>query len=99
MIDLLEVAEATNKTGEVNVELFAGVETFTVTQADANIGSETKHTTTSAFHRITRFSLSGLCASGVQIASGRILRAPVRVLVGTEESNEGDDRVLLGFLT
>jgi hypothetical protein len=65
VIGLLEVAEADNENGEVNVELFAGVETFTLTHADANIGSENIHTTIRGFHRITRLLLKwGAVRSG-----------------------------------
>jgi hypothetical protein len=49
---LSEVAEAAIKTGEVNVELFAGVETVTLTHADANIGNEITHRTRESFHCI-----------------------------------------------
>jgi len=74
VIAWFEVAEAENKTGEVSVALFAGVEILTLTHADANIGREITHRTISGFNRITRCSLKkraqrrGLsevnCASG-----------------------------------
>jgi hypothetical protein len=56
VICLSEVAEAANKTGEVTVELFAGVETVTLTHADANIGNEITHRTRGSFHRIYFFT-------------------------------------------
>jgi hypothetical protein len=49
---LSEVAEAAIKTGEITVELFAGVETVTLTHADANIGNEITHRTRESFHCI-----------------------------------------------
>jgi hypothetical protein len=55
VIDLSEVADAASKTGEVTVALFAGVETVTLTHADANIGNESVHIAIKNFHRITRF--------------------------------------------
>lgn len=61
---LSEVAEAVNKTGEVNVELFAGFDTVTLTDADANIGSKLTHRTMESFHRITCLLLKKiLCAA------------------------------------
>jgi hypothetical protein len=66
----LEVAEATNKTGEDTVALFAGVETVTLTHAEANIGSETRHTTTKGdFQRIIRFSPQGGLSQRREITS------------------------------
>jgi hypothetical protein len=56
VIGALEVAEAATKTGEVTVALFAGVETVTLTHADANIGSEIKQRTIKGLQRITSFS-------------------------------------------
>jgi len=80
VIEWSELAEAVTETGEVNVALFAGVETFTLTHADANIGSEIMHTTIRGFHRITLLLLEGGCAqrwgsSEVNCASGRVFRS------------------------
>ena len=61
---LLEVAEAAIKTGEVTVELFAGVETVTLTDADASIDNEITHRTMESVHRITSFLLKGAVRSG-----------------------------------
>jgi hypothetical protein len=61
---LSEVAEAAIKTGEVNVELFAGVETVTLTHADANTGNEITHRTMESVHRIISFLLKGAVRSG-----------------------------------
>jgi len=61
---LLEVAEAAIKTGEVTVELFAGVETVTLTHADANTGNEITHRTMESVHRITSFLLKSAVPSG-----------------------------------
>jgi hypothetical protein len=69
---LSEVAEAAIKTGEVNVELFAGVETFTLTHADANIGSEIINTTIRGFHRITLLLLRGGLCAAVGIFRGQL---------------------------
>jgi hypothetical protein len=106
VIDLLEVAEAENKTGEVTVALFAGVATFTLTHADANIGSEIMHTIIRGFNRITRLLLKkGAARSG----RGSFPRSTAhrtgycvlvfRVWVQRKESNGGDDPVLQDFLT
>ena len=61
---LSEVAEAAIKTGEVTVELFAGVETVTLTHADANTGNEITHRTIESVHRITSFLLKSAVPSG-----------------------------------
>src|SRR6185437_11792015 len=66
---LSEVAEAAIKAGEVNVELFAGVETVTLTHADANTGNKITHRTMESVHRITSFLLKVLCASGGYLRS------------------------------
>ena len=50
---LFDVAEAAIETGEVTVELFAGVETVTLTHEDANTGNEITHRTMESVHRIT----------------------------------------------
>jgi hypothetical protein len=62
---VLEVAEAAITTGEVTVELFAGVETATLTDADANIDKEITHRTMDSVHRITTFLLKGLLCAAV----------------------------------
>lgn len=77
---LSEVAEAAIKTGEVTVELFAGVETVTLTHADANTGNEITHRTKESVHRITSFLLKNAVPSGrglseVNWASGGYLRS------------------------
>ena len=61
---LSEVAEAAIKTGEVTVELFAGVETVTLTHADANTGNDITHRTMESVHRITSFLLKNAVPSG-----------------------------------
>jgi hypothetical protein len=61
---LSEVAEAAIKTGEVTVELFVGVETVTLTDADASIDNEITHRTMESVHRITSFLLKGAVRSG-----------------------------------
>jgi hypothetical protein len=61
---LSEVADAAIKTGEVNVELFAGVETVTLTHADANNGNEITHRTIESVHRITSLLLKSAVRSG-----------------------------------
>jgi hypothetical protein len=104
---LSEVAEAAIKTGEVNVELFAGVETVTLTHADANTGNEITHRTMEIVHRITSFLLKGAVRSGGDLSE--VTCAPsgifafgvlvVNVFVRTEESNWGDDPVQLVFFT
>jgi hypothetical protein len=78
VIDLLEVAEAENKTGEVTVALFAGVATFTLTHADANIGSEIMHTIIRGFNRITRLLLK----KGPRAAAGDLFRGQLRIRPG-----------------
>jgi hypothetical protein len=60
---LSEVAEAAIETGEVTVELFAGVETVTLTDADASIDNEITHRTMESVHRITSVLLGVLCAA------------------------------------
>jgi sulfur relay (sulfurtransferase) complex TusBCD TusD component (DsrE family) len=60
---LFEVAEAAIKTGELTVELFAGVETVTLTHEDANTGNEITHRTMESVHRITSVSKKKLCAA------------------------------------
>jgi hypothetical protein len=77
---LFEVAEAAIKTGEVTVELFAGVETVTLTHADANTGNDITHRTMESVHRITSFLLKNAVPSGrglseVNWASGGYLRS------------------------
>jgi len=77
---LSEVAEAAIKTGEVNVELFAGVETVTLTHADANTGNKNTHRTMESVHRINSFLLKSAVRSGrglseVNCASGGYLRS------------------------
>jgi hypothetical protein len=104
---LSEVAEAAIKTGEVNVELFAGVETVTLTHADANTGNEITHRTMESVHRFTSFLLRGCCAqrrgpSEVTCAPSGIFAfcvLVVKVFVRTEESNGGDDSIQFGFFT
>ena len=104
---LSEVAEAAIKTGEVTVELFAGVETVTLTHADANTGNEITHRTIESVHRITSFSPKKCCAqrSGTfrgQLGIRRIFAFCVlvfKVFVRREKSNGGDDPVWLGFFT
>jgi len=64
VICLPEVAEAATRTGEVTVELFAGVETVTLTHADANTGNEITHRTMESVHRITSFLLKNAVRSG-----------------------------------
>src|SRR6478672_6806346 len=66
---LSEVAEAAIKTGEVTVELFAGVETVTLTPADANKGNEITHRTMESVHRITSFLLNSAVRSGGTFSS------------------------------
>jgi hypothetical protein len=61
---LSEVAEAAIKTGEVTVELFPGVETVTLTHADANTGNEITHRTMESVHRITSVSKKKAVRSG-----------------------------------
>ena len=103
---LLDVAEAAIKTGEVNVELFAGVETVTLTHADANTGNKITHRTMESVHRITSFLLRGAVRSGGDLprspahqANIFVLRSGFKVFVRTVESNGGDDPVPLGFFT
>src|SRR6185312_13581256 len=68
---LSEVAEAAIKTGEVNVELFAGVETVTLTHADANNGKCPSH----YFFSPKSAVRSGRGLSEVNCASGGYLRS------------------------
>jgi hypothetical protein len=103
---LSEVAEAAIKTGEVTVELFAGVETVTLTDADASIDNEITHRTMESVHRITSVLLGGAVRSGGDLprspahqADICVLRSGFKVFVRTEESNGGDDPVPLGFFT
>src|ERR1041384_5257514 len=104
---LSEVAEAAIKTGEVNVELFAGVETVTLTHADANTGNEITHRTMESVHRIISFLLKKCCAQRAgtfrgQLRIRRIFSFCVlvfKVFVRTEESNGEDNPVLQNFLT
>jgi hypothetical protein len=58
VIRRFEVAEAENKTGEVTVALFAGVDTFTTTRAGTSPQAARKRhrIIMGGFHRITRFS-------------------------------------------
>jgi hypothetical protein len=65
---LSEVAEAVTTTGEVTVALFAGVETVTLTPADANKGEITDRTMASV-HRITSFLLNSAVRSGGTFSS------------------------------
>jgi hypothetical protein len=65
---LSEVAEAVTTTGEVTVALFAGVETVTLTPADANKG-EIKDRTMASVHRITSFLLNSAVRSGGTFSS------------------------------
>ena len=103
---LSEVAEAAIKTGEVTVELFAGVETVTLTPADANTDNEITHRTMEIVHRIISFLLNGAVRSGGDFprstahqAGIYVLRSGFKVFVRMEESNWGDDPVPLGFFT
>jgi hypothetical protein len=103
---LSEVAEAAIKTGEVTVELFAGVETVTLTHADANTGNEITHRTMESVHRITSFLLKMLCPAvgGFPRSTGHqadicVLRSVFKVFVRREKSNGGDNPVRLGFFT
>jgi hypothetical protein len=101
----LEVAEATNKTGEVTVALFAGVETVTLTHAEANIGSEIRYAIKGDFQRIPRFSSGGPSAAAGDRIRKSAARQPgyflllVKVWVQRKKSNEGENPVTLIFLT
>jgi hypothetical protein len=66
---LSEVAEAVTTTGEVTVALFAGVETVTLTPADANKGNEITDRTMASVHRITSFLLNSAVRSGGTFSS------------------------------
>jgi hypothetical protein len=77
---LSEIAEAAIKTGEVNVELFAGVETVTLTHADANTGNKITHRTMESVHRITSFLLKVLCAAGGDFPRSTAHQAGICVL-------------------
>jgi hypothetical protein len=56
---LVEIAVAESRTGDVTVELFAGVETFTVTRAETlpQAAKKRHKSTMGGFHRITRLLL------------------------------------------
>ena len=102
---LSEVAEAAIKTGEVNVELFAGVETVTLTHADANTGNEITHRTMESVHRIISFLLKSAVRSGrglseVNCASGGYLRSAfwcLRYLSGRRNRMGGTTQSRLVF--
>lgn len=104
VIGVLEVAEATNKTGELTVALFAGVDTVTLTDANANIGREITHASKGDFHRITRFSSKRAVRSGGGLSGSTAHQAedyarPARLAAQAQESNEGDNPVTPFFLT
>jgi hypothetical protein len=68
VIGLFAVAKAETKTGELTVALFAGVETFTVTRAEAppQAVKIRDRTIPRGFHRITRLLLQNwaMCSGG-----------------------------------
>jgi hypothetical protein len=103
VIAWFEVAEAENKTGEVSVALFAGVETLTLTHADANIGREITHRTISGFNRITRLLLKKTVRSGGDFPRSTAHQVEFvllfRVLVRKETTNEGNNSVAEDFST
>ena len=104
---VLEVAEAAITTGEVTVELFAGVETVTLTDADANIDKEITHRTMDSVHRITTFLLKGCCAQRRGLSRGhlRIMRGFAfcvlvsKIFVWRKESNWVDSPITRTFFT
>jgi hypothetical protein len=77
------------------VELFAGVETVTLTHEDANTGNEITHRTMESVHRITSVSKKKLCAAAgtfrgqaaQQFGGFAFCVLMSKVFVRTEESN------------